>query len=121
MDDFATKMVLRGCLLVGLLGGCVVSNDEYLRRQVAPLAERAFLCPQTDIFTRCDDQKCYFGECDGCGRAGGGTLQLLGNGPFLNTPTLCRRNLSRGWHISRWQQRLGKRDQLVKRPRHQPP
>jgi len=56
-------------IVVGLLGGCILSNDEYLRAQLAPLAEKTLACPRTEISTyQCLDEKCHIARATGCGR-----------------------------------------------------
>jgi len=57
-----------GCVVVGLLDGCVLSKDAYLRKELVPLAEQSLACPQTAISTRCLDEKCYTASAAGCGR-----------------------------------------------------
>jgi hypothetical protein len=80
-----------GSVVVGLLGGCVLSNDEYLHRQLAPLAEQALACPQTGISAQCLDEKCYTAKATGCGRtakysAASGDWRPLGPSIALTTP-----------------------------------
>ena len=57
-------------LVAAILAGCVgtlANNEEHLRREVAPLAERDLSCPQTQITTHCFNPKCSTATAAGCG------------------------------------------------------
>lgn len=54
--------------LAPLLASACASNESYLRREVAPLAQKRLACPEEQIATRCLDAKCYEAEAAGCGQ-----------------------------------------------------
>jgi hypothetical protein len=76
MNCYRVRFRSKASALLALLAGCVLSSDDYLRKEVTPLAEQALSCPQTKIITRCVDRR--------CGRettysAAAGSWRLVGN------------------------------------------